>query len=89
MPVEALLITVLVGIASGWLVTRYRRGRGFGLLGNIVAGILGAFAGGYGLRRLGLGIADSLAGAGAEAAIGALLVAVLAGLVKRPTRPLS
>jgi uncharacterized membrane protein YeaQ/YmgE (transglycosylase-associated protein family) len=59
-----LLWFVLIGAVAGWLAGRVMRGNGFGLPGDVVVGILGAFAGGYLFRaagaELGVGVIGTL-----------------------------
>jgi len=43
MTVEGLLVFLLIGAIAGWLAGLIVRGFGFGLIGNIVVGIIGAF----------------------------------------------
>ncbi|WP_375285345.1 GlsB/YeaQ/YmgE family stress response membrane protein, partial [Marinicauda pacifica] len=43
MTIEALLIWLLIGAIAGWLAGIIVKGYGFGLVGNIVVGIVGAF----------------------------------------------
>lgn len=45
MDVTTLVVTLLIGAVSGWLAGQIKDGFGFGLLGNIVLGIVGAFVG--------------------------------------------
>ena len=54
MTVEALLITLLVGAIAGWLAGQIVSGYGFGLLGNIIVGILGAFVASFLFHERGL-----------------------------------
>ena len=49
-----LIIFLLVGLIAGWLAGQIVRGGGFGLIGDLVVGVIGAFIGGYLLPRLGL-----------------------------------
>ncbi len=42
-----ILSWIIVGLIAGWLAGTIMRGRGFGLLGDIVVGILGALIGGF------------------------------------------
>lgn len=42
-----LLLFIVIGVLSGWLAGRFMRGNGFGLIGDVIVGIGGAFAGGY------------------------------------------
>jgi uncharacterized membrane protein YeaQ/YmgE (transglycosylase-associated protein family) len=43
---DTVLIWVLVGLVAGALASRVTLGHGLGLLGDLVAGVLGAFIGG-------------------------------------------
>ena len=58
---------------------------GFGLVGNIVVGIVGAFLAGFLLPRVGLMIGGGLIAGIINAAIGAIILLVLIGLFKRAT----
>ena len=42
---QSLLVILLVGIVAGWLAGRLVRGAGFGIIGDLVVGIVGAFIG--------------------------------------------
>jgi uncharacterized membrane protein YeaQ/YmgE (transglycosylase-associated protein family) len=53
-----LLIFLLVGAIAGWLAGLIVRGFGFGLIGNIVVGIIGALVAGYLFPRLGIGLQE-------------------------------
>jgi len=48
-----LILVLLIGIAAGWLSGRIMKGRGFGLIGDLVVGIVGAAIGDIFLMRLG------------------------------------
>lgn len=54
MPVETLLIWLIVGALAIWLAGVIVKGGEFELLGDIVVGIVGAFAGSWLLPRLGV-----------------------------------
>jgi uncharacterized membrane protein YeaQ/YmgE (transglycosylase-associated protein family) len=82
MTVEALIIFLLIGAVAGWLAGVVVRGGGFGLVGDIVIGILGAFVAGLLLPRLGLGL-TGIAGEIIYAAIGAIILLVIIRLIKR------
>ena len=47
MGIESLLVFLIVGAIAGWLAGLLVKGYGFGLLGNIVVGIVGAFIAGW------------------------------------------
>ncbi len=82
MGIESLLIMLLIGAVAGWLAGQIVTGYGFGLLGNIVVGIVGAFIAGLLLPRLGLGI-DGILGSIIFATIGAVILLFLIRVVKR------
>jgi uncharacterized membrane protein YeaQ/YmgE (transglycosylase-associated protein family) len=86
MSVESLIIFLLVGAVAGWLAGTIVRGYGFGLVGNIVVGIVGAFLAGWLLPRLGVNLGLSgIVGAIIFAAIGAIVLLLLIGLIRRAT----
>jgi uncharacterized membrane protein YeaQ/YmgE (transglycosylase-associated protein family) len=74
---------ILIGLAAGWLAGQFMRGGGFGVLGDIVVGVLGALVGGFLFRQLGLSAGGGLIGALIVATIGAVVVLFLVRLVKR------
>jgi uncharacterized membrane protein YeaQ/YmgE (transglycosylase-associated protein family) len=82
MTVEALLIWLIVGAVAGWLAGQIVKGHGFGLVGNIVVGIVGAFLAGWLLPGLGLGL-SGIVGSIIYAALGAIILLLLIGLIKR------
>ena len=49
----ALIGFLLIGLVAGWLAGRIMSGGGFGLLGNMVLGVVGALVGGHVLGLLG------------------------------------
>jgi uncharacterized membrane protein YeaQ/YmgE (transglycosylase-associated protein family) len=83
MTVEAIIIILLVGAIAGWLAGLIVRGIGFGLIGNIILGIVGAFIAGWLLPRLGIAIGGGIIAAIINATIGAVVVLVIVGLIKR------
>ncbi len=79
-----LIFTLLIGAVSGWLAGQIKQGFGFGLLGNIIIGIIGAFVGSWLLRSvLHIDLGGGLLGVIATSVIGALVVLVLVGLIKK------
>ena len=83
MTLQTLLIICLIGGIAGWLAGLVMRGRGLGILGNIVVGILGAFIGTFVLGKLGLAIGGGYLAAILNAFIGAVILLFLIGLFKR------
>jgi uncharacterized membrane protein YeaQ/YmgE (transglycosylase-associated protein family) len=84
-PVETLLIWLLVGAVAGWLAGVIVKGGGFGLIGDIVVGIIGAFIGGWLLPRLGvhLGGMSVIVATIVSATIGAVVLLLLLRLIRR------
>jgi len=76
-----LLWFILIGLAAGWLGGRIMKGGGFGLIGNMIVGVIGAILGGFLLGLLGFQ-AVSLLGHLVSATIGACVLIVLLGFVK-------
>ncbi len=68
-----LLWFLVVGLVAGWLAGTLTRGRGFGLVGDLLVGVLGAFVGGFIFRLFGLG-AYGLIGSLICATVGAVVL---------------
>lgn len=83
MQAEALLILLLIGAVAGFLAGVIVKGYGFGLLGNIVVGIVGALLGGWLLPRLGLFPGSNVTGQIVSATAGAVVLLVLISFVRR------
>jgi uncharacterized membrane protein YeaQ/YmgE (transglycosylase-associated protein family) len=83
MGIEALLIILLIGAIAGWLAGQIVKGYGFGLLGNIVVGIVGALIAGFLFPRIGLGLGGGILGSIIAATLGAVILLFLIRLVKR------
>jgi uncharacterized membrane protein YeaQ/YmgE (transglycosylase-associated protein family) len=73
---------LIVGAIAGWLAGRIVEGYGFGFVGNLVIGILGACIGGFILPQLGI-IPNSTMGNLLAATLGAVILLVVLGLVRR------
>jgi uncharacterized membrane protein YeaQ/YmgE (transglycosylase-associated protein family) len=74
---------VLVGLIAGWLAGQLMRGGGFGVLGDIVVGIVGALIGGFLFSSLGIYAGGGLLGAIIVATIGAVVLILLLRLIRR------
>jgi uncharacterized membrane protein YeaQ/YmgE (transglycosylase-associated protein family) len=83
MTVTALLIILLIGAIAGWLAGQIVRGGGFGLIGNIAIGIVGAFVASLVLPAIGISIGGGIVASIVHATIGAVIVLVIIGLIKR------
>jgi uncharacterized membrane protein YeaQ/YmgE (transglycosylase-associated protein family) len=74
---------ILVGLIAGWLAGVLVRGGGFGVIGDIVVGILGALLGGSLFRLLGFYSSGGLIGSIIVATIGAIVLIYIIRLIKR------
>lgn len=79
---QSVIAWIVIGAIAGWLAGLLVKGYGFGLIGNIVIGILGAGIAGILAPTLGL-YTQSTGGNIIAATVGALIVLCLIGLVRR------
>ena len=86
MSTESIVIIVLVGIVAGWLAGKVVRGTGFGLVGDLLVGIAGAFIASWLFPRLGLSLGSGLVAAIISSAIGAIILLVVVRLIRRGGR---
>ncbi len=77
----AIIIMLVVGAVAGWLAGQIMKGAGFGLLGNIIVGILGAIVAGFLLPAI-IPI-PGIVGSIISATIGAIILLFVVGLLKR------
>jgi uncharacterized membrane protein YeaQ/YmgE (transglycosylase-associated protein family) len=83
MGIESILVIILIGAIAGWLAGQIVKGFGFGLLGDIVVGIVGAFVAGSIFPVIGLGFGGGILGSIIHATLGAVILLFLIKLVKR------
>jgi uncharacterized membrane protein YeaQ/YmgE (transglycosylase-associated protein family) len=83
MELNALIILLIVGAIAGWLAGQIIRGFGFGLIGNIIVGIVGAVIAGWLFPYLGVSLGGGIIGQIIAAAIGAVILLFIIGLVRR------
>jgi len=82
MTTENLIIFLLIGLVAGWLAGKIMKGGGFGLVGDLVVGVIGAFLGGWVFGLLGVA-AWGILGTLIEAVVGALLLLYVVRLIKK------
>lgn len=83
MDANTLIVILLIGAISGWLAGQIRSGYGFGLIGNIIVGIVGSFLGSWIFSQMGVGVGAGVLGTIFVSVIGALVLLFLIGLVRR------
>ena len=81
--VESIIIMLIIGAIAGWLAGKLVQGFGFGLIWNIVIGIIGAFIGVALLTSLHIVPFSGFIGSIINATIGALVLLFIVGLVRR------
>lgn len=72
----------IIGIVAGWLAGQIMKGRGFGLVGNLVVGVVGAILGGVLADAIGVS-ASGLLGALVIATLGAVVLLAVVGALKK------
>ncbi len=83
MTIETILLWAVIGLISGWLASAVVGG-GFGLIGDIVVGVVGAFLGGLLFRQLHWGVPfGGIAGTIFVAFIGAMVLLLILRLLGR------
>ncbi|MFO1113261.1 MAG: GlsB/YeaQ/YmgE family stress response membrane protein [Rhodospirillales bacterium] len=76
-----LISFLIIGLLAGWIAGQITRGSGFGLLGNLLVGVIGAFVGGILFWVLGL-TAQNLIGQIVTAVVGAIVALFIAAKLK-------
>jgi len=79
---ESLLVILLVGLAAGWLAGQIVQGTGFGLVGDVIIGIIGAFIGDWLMPQFGLYLGVGIVGAIVDATVGAIVLLLIIRLVR-------
>lgn len=82
MSAQSLIIFLLIGLCAGWLAGKLMKGGGFGLVGDLIVGVIGALLGGWVFGLLGIG-AYGLLGQLIIATVGAILLLYLIRLLKK------
>jgi uncharacterized membrane protein YeaQ/YmgE (transglycosylase-associated protein family) len=80
---NSLIWFLIIGAIAGWLAGLLMKGRGFGILGDIVVGIIGAVLGGWLFGVLGISAGVGLPGSLIVAFVGAVVLLFLVRLIKR------
>src|SRR5260370_34514980 len=81
-----ILAALVIGAIAGWLAGLIVRGAGFGLIGNIVVGIIGALVASWLLPQLCVVLASGMLGAIIDATVGAAIVLDILSLFLRGRR---
>ena len=78
-----LIAWLIIGVVAGWLAGLIVRGRGFGLIGDIILGVIGAFVGGWLAGKLHIHIGSGIVSSIITATVGAIVLAAIGRLIRR------
>jgi uncharacterized membrane protein YeaQ/YmgE (transglycosylase-associated protein family) len=79
---ESLIVILFVGLVAGWLAGKIVRGTGFGIVGDIIVGIAGAFVASWLFPKLHITIGSGLVSEIIYSAIGAIILLLIVRLVR-------
>ena len=82
MSTESILVILIVGIVAGWLAGKVVRGAGFGLIGDLLVGIAGAFVAAWLFPRLGIRIGSGILSEIIFSALGAIILLLIVRLIR-------
>lgn len=74
---------LVIGLIAGWLAGVLVKGGGFGVIGDIIVGVIGAFVGGYLFKFVGVSVGGGMIGSIVVATVGAIVLIVILRLIKR------
>jgi uncharacterized membrane protein YeaQ/YmgE (transglycosylase-associated protein family) len=78
-----LILFILIGLAAGWLAGQIVKGGGYGVIGDIIVGVIGALIGGFLFQRSGAFAGSGLLGSLIVATIGAVILLFVLRLIKK------
>ena len=74
---------LIIGAVAGFLAGKIMKGGGFGLLGNLIVGIIGAVLGGWLFGVLGISVSEGMIGSLITAVVGAVVLLFIVGFFKK------
>jgi uncharacterized membrane protein YeaQ/YmgE (transglycosylase-associated protein family) len=77
------IYSIIVGLIAGWLTGQVMKGGGYGVLMDIVLGLLGGVIGGWVFGALGVGAGAGMVGSIVVAFVGAVILVALTRMVRR------
>ncbi len=79
---ESILVILLVGIVAGWLAGQVLRGTGFGLIGDLIVGIAGAFVAAWLFPHLNIHLGSGIIAEIISSALGAIILLLVVRLIR-------
>ncbi len=77
----SIILWIVIGIVAGWLAGKIMKGKGFGLIGDLIIGVVGAFLGGWLFGLLHISIGAGIVGSLITAVVGALVLLFVVRLI--------
>ena len=77
----SIILWIVIGIIAGWAAGKIMKGKGFGLIGDLIVGVVGAFLGGWLFGLLHVSIGGGIIGSLITAVIGALVLLFVLRLI--------
>ncbi len=74
---------LIIGVVAGWLAGKLVKGGGFGLVGDLVVGVIGAVLGGWLFGSFGASLGGGLIGSLIVATVGAVILLFLVRVIKK------
>jgi uncharacterized membrane protein YeaQ/YmgE (transglycosylase-associated protein family) len=78
---QGLLVIIVVGVVAGYLAGRVMEGGGFGLIGDLLVGLVGAFIGDWLMPQLGIHLGVGIVALIINAFVGAVVLLLILRLV--------
>lgn len=78
---QSLIVIIIVGIIAGWLAGLVMRGGGFGLIGDLIIGLIGAFIGDWLIPRLGIEVGTGIIALIFNAFVGAIVLLLIVRMI--------
>ena len=78
-----MLYSIIVGLIAGWLAGQVMRGGGYGILVDIVLGLVGGVIGGWLFGALGVSAGGGVIGSILVAFVGAVILVAISRAIKR------
>ena len=78
---ESLIVIIVVGVVAGWLAGNIVRGGGYGLIGDLIVGVIGAFIGDWLLPQLGIHLGTGMVALVINATLGAIVLLIFLRLI--------
>ncbi|HUA36887.1 MAG TPA: GlsB/YeaQ/YmgE family stress response membrane protein [Candidatus Sulfopaludibacter sp.] len=83
MNAQQLVVFLLIGGVAGWLAGLITKGGGFGIVGNIVVGVIGAVLGGWLFGVMGISLGGQWVGSLVTAIVGALVLLFAISMIRK------